>query len=129
MAETRKRQTKKKPEKEDAVSIRKTSAVGEVGRGDTTMAEHLTDRIKQVDALLQAAEQGEARGRVPEARNEHACQWAKLLDEDMALRQQILALKQKENALLGMIRNRVAEHVLETADQATEQGLLKQPEA
>jgi hypothetical protein len=94
-----------------------------------SLSEELDARIARVDELIQASETGALTGRVPEIRSEHSCQWGRLIEEDIALRRQILTLKQKENALLGLIRDRVAENVIETADEATQQGVLKQPEA
>ena len=97
--------------------------------GLVTATQDLSGRVARIDALIEAGDKGDFSGRVPQARNEHHCKWAALLEEDIALRKQIVTLKEKENALLGMIRDRVAENLIDTADQATEQGLLKQPES
>jgi hypothetical protein len=37
-------------------------------------------------------------------------------------------LKQKENEVLGLIRDRVAENLIDTIDTAVEQGVLQAPE-
>jgi hypothetical protein len=66
---------------------------------------------------------------VPEIRREHESRWGKLLDEDISLREQILTLKQKENTLLRMIRDQVADNVLETSEIAGKNGLVKTPKA
>lgn len=86
-------------------------------------------RIARIDSLIEAAQHGELNGRVPEIRREHESRWGKLLDEDISLREQILTLKQKENTLLRMIRDQVADNVLETSEIAGKNGLVKTPKA
>lgn len=127
---TTKRATKKKVEKVDPVMETNAenntesaivSAPGPKGE--------LTARMSRIDSLIEAAEQGDFSGRVPEIRKEHETRWGKLLEEDISLREQILSLKQKENTLLKMIRDKVADNVLETADVAGQNGLIKTPKA
>jgi hypothetical protein len=121
--------TKKAPAKTNPVPVVQNETLMSPEPSITAMSKDLDARITRVDALIEAAEAGKLTGRVPEIRNAHSCQWGKLIEEDIALRRQILTLKQKENMLLGLIRDRVAENVIETADEATQQGVLKQPEA
>ena len=126
-----KKSTKKQtaPKKTARKSTKNASSVPVV-QGESpsiAMPEHLADRIARVDAIIQAGDAAASGGRIPEIRSEHSCQWGKLLAEDVALRQQILDLKRKENSLLGLIRDKVAENVIETADQATQEGVLKAP--
>ncbi len=127
--QTNKQAAKKTVEKTESVAVVENELMVSSERSRVTMSEDLTARISRVDALIEAAEGGKLTGRVPEIRSEHSCQWGKLLDEDVALRRQILTLKQKENMLLSLIRDRVAENVIDTADEAALQGVLKQPEA
>jgi hypothetical protein len=89
----------------------------------------LSARISRIDSLIEAAQHGELNGRVPEIRREHEARWGKLLEEDISLREQILTLKQKENTLLKMIRDQVADNVMETAEVAGNSGLVKTPKA
>lgn len=125
----RKKTTKKSSEERVSSTPTKTELPVAKEASPAMTADDLDERIKRVDAMIQAGGKGEPKGRLPEIRREHSCMWAKLMEEDVALRSQILTLKRKENALLAMIRDRVAENVLETADEATDQGVLKQAEA
>ncbi len=125
-----KRAPKKKVEKAEPVVESKQQESSESAIVSAPHAKtELTARMSRIDSLIEAAEQGEFSGRVPEIRKEHETRWGKLLDEDISLREQILTLKQKENTLLKMIRDRVADNVLETADVAGQNGLIKTPKA
>jgi hypothetical protein len=83
--------------------------------------------LVKADAVL-ATGVGTSSGTISEQRARHYSGWDELLREDQTTRSQILELKSKENQVLGLIRDRVAENLIETIDKATEQGILKAPE-
>jgi hypothetical protein len=83
--------------------------------------------LARVNAVL-AAKGGTTRGTISEQRAVHNSGWEELLKEDQATRSQILELKSKENEVLGLIRDRVAENLIDTIDTAVGQGVLQAPE-
>jgi hypothetical protein len=83
--------------------------------------------LARVDALVRSSS-GACRGVLPERLASHESAWQNLLKEDHVTRDQILQLKMKENEVLSMIRDRVAENLMETIDTAAEQGILRVPE-
>lgn len=83
--------------------------------------------LARVNAVL-AARGGTTRGTIAEQRASHHSDWEDLIREDRMTRGQILELKSKENQVLSLIRDRVAENLIETIDTAVEQGVLQAPE-
>ena len=83
--------------------------------------------LTRVNAVL-AAKEGNLQGSVSEQRASHSSAWENLLREDRVTRGHILELKRKENEVLELIRDRVAENLMETIDTAVEQGVLRAPE-
>jgi hypothetical protein len=82
--------------------------------------------LARADAVIRSS--GVCRGIIPADRASHESAWQNLLTEDQVTRDQILELKAKENQILGVIRDRVAENLMETMDAAIEQGILAAPE-
>ena len=86
-----------------------------------------TSALTRVDAVL-SIRGGNPKGSIAELRVSHHSDWEELLREDHITRGQILELKSKENQVLGLIRDRVAENLMDTIDTAVEQGVLQAPE-
>lgn len=86
-----------------------------------------TSALTRVDAVLSIGG-GNPKGTIAEQRVSHHSDWEELLREDHITRGQILELKSKENQVLGLIRDRVAENLMDTIDTAVEQGVLQAPE-
>jgi hypothetical protein len=74
------------------------------------------------------AKGGSTQGTISTQRAEHTGKWQELLRQDQATRVQILELKEKENQVLELIRDKVAGNLIETIDSAVEQGILEAPE-
>lgn len=83
--------------------------------------------LARVNSVLTATS-GNLQGSVSEQRASHSTAWENLLREDRVTRGHILELKQKENEVLGLIRDRVAENLMDTIDTAVQQGVLRAPE-
>ena len=83
--------------------------------------------LARVNAVL-SIRGGNLKGTIAEQRVSHNSGWEELLREDRTARSQILELKSKENEVLGLIRDRVAENLIDTIDTAVEQGVLQAPE-
>ena len=83
--------------------------------------------LARVNAVL-AARGGATHGIISEQRASHNTGWEELLKEDRTTRSQILELKSKENQVLGLIRDRVADNLMDTIDTAVEQSVLQAPE-
>ncbi|GEM_PF-1971920 len=83
--------------------------------------------LARVNTVL-AVRGGNPVGTISEQRSSHYSGWDELLKEDRRTRSQILELKSKENEVLNLIKNRVADGLIETIDSAVAQGLLHEPE-
>ncbi|MFC1835949.1 hypothetical protein ACFL2Q_14725 [Thermodesulfobacteriota bacterium] len=120
-----KKNTKKKKTPDE-----KTLGVPQV-KVPSTDVPQLMDRygsaLARVNAVL-TARGGPVTGTISEQRASHNSGWEELLKEDRMTRSQILELKEKENQVLGLIRDRVAGNLMDTIDTAVDQGVLVAPE-
>lgn len=83
--------------------------------------------LTRVNSVL-SVRGGNPQGTFSEQRSVHYSIWQSLLKEDRTARQQILELKAKENQVLNLIRDKVADNLIQTIDAAVEEGVLQAPE-
>ena len=116
---------KKKVKKQRAIA--KKSAIEVLAAQEITPPVAHVAALARADAVVRAAG-GVRQGLIPSQRASHGSAWQNLMNEDQAIRGQILEVKAKENRVLEMIRDQLAADLVDTLDTAIEQGVLNSPE-